>query len=160
MRLTLLVLFIAANTATIAHAQGYYQRNVRRNPVTGRLQVVDSAGGIGRIAGPHRDQNSFYGSRFNPYTGNAVQSRVRRNPVTGRLDLDNEYYNPWTGAKAQTRTRFNPFTRRYETTQVVTPPNLVPPSEAESEATTTEEKPAQRSPSRSRPRVIETDPSN
>ena len=135
-----------------ACGQGYYQRNVQRNPVTGRLEVVPSPGYYGRSVGPDRNQRGFYGTDLNPYSGTTSQSRVRRNPFTGRLDVDNEYYNPWTGARMQTVTRYNPLTRRYETIQLVTPPNKLPAQDQPVEPA------EERQTSREKPRVIETAP--
>lgn len=135
-------------------AQGYYERNVQRNPITGRLEIVPSPNVMRRITGPNRNYGGFYGSRFNPYSGTASQSRVQRNPVTGRLDVQNEYYNPWTGARVESITRYNPITRRYETIQAVTPPNRLP---AEDQPPTTPEN-TQDQPNRPKPRVIETAP--
>ena len=135
-------------------AQGYYQRNVQRNPITGRLEVVPAPNVTGRMTGPNRNYGGFYGSRFNPYSGTASQSYVHRNPVTGRLDVQNEYYNPWTGARVETVTRYNPITRRYETMQAVTPPNRLP---AEAQSPTSPENTQDKKP-RPKPRVIETTP--
>ena len=138
--------------------QGYYQRNVQRNPVTGRLEVVPTTpNGYGTALGPSRNYGDFYGSRFNPYSGTATESRVRRNPVTGRLSVDNRYYNPWTGAEVQTATRFNPYTGRYETVQMVLPPNQPLPERASNSPADSPNTTAQQ-PKPSGPRVIETSP--
>ena len=140
-------------------AQGYYQRNVQRNPVTGRLQVVPMApNGYGSTFGSGRSNGNFYGSRFNPYSGTAAESRVRRNPVTGRLNVDNRYYNPWTGAEVQTATRYNPYTGRYETVRMVVPPNQPLPQGDNNAPANAAASTGQPQPKPNRPRVIETSP--
>ena len=154
-RLLLGVLGLTLCISSLATAQGYYQRNVQRNPITGRLEIVPAPNGYGRFIGPMRGDRDFYGARFNPYNGTATQSRVQRNPVTGRMYVQNEFYNPWTGARVGSTTRFNPFTGRYETVQTVTPPHRLP---AEVEMVEPMPDSADNSTTSSKPRVIETSP--
>jgi hypothetical protein len=154
MRLLLLAICFSMVFQSYAIAQGFYDRQVRRNPVTGRMEVVETGQTYAPWAVPRRTGGDFYGTRFNPYTGTETQSRVQRNPMTGRLDVDNQYYNPWTGARVETTTRFNPFTNRYETRQIVTPPSNPVPTEGETAPTAEQENTRQRV----KPRVIETTP--
>ena len=152
--LVFLSVCLAMAMAHSVFGQGYYERNVQRNPVTGRLEVVPPPNVTGRWTGPNRDYGGFYGSSFNPYSGTASQSQVQRNPVTGRLSVQNEYYNPWTGARVESVTRYNPITRRYETVQMVTPPNKLPAQDR----TVTQQAKTQNETARTKPRVIEAPP--
>jgi hypothetical protein len=142
MRASLLFLALSAVVAApaLASAQGYYQNTLRRNPFTGRWEVVPTGQVDARSFGPYRDQRSFYADSYNPYDGTLSRSGVRRNPYTGRLEVMNEYINPYTGARVIDGTRFNPLTGRYETVTSVQPPtnpipsNLPPPPDGAVEA--------------------------
>ncbi len=147
--IVLSVLAASAAACSLAHGQGYYENHLRRNPYTGQLETIRIGNGIPRWTGPANRQRNFYGARFNPYTGTAVQTRVQRNPHTGRLEVDNQYYNAATGARLDSSTRYNPFTRRYETGQIIVPPSRLA-SEVDVEPVEPQERPA-----RPRPRVIE-----
>lgn len=123
----LLALVALVIAPALASAQGYYQNTLRRNPYTGRWEVVPNGQVETQSFGPYRNQRSFYGENYNPYDGTLSRSAVQRNPYTGRLQVLNDYYNPYTGARWTDGTRFNPVTGRYETNNFVQPPtNPIP----------------------------------
>jgi hypothetical protein len=104
--------------------------------------------------GPYRNQRTFVGENFNPYSGTVSRSIVQRNPFTGRLEVQNDYYNPYTGGRLTQDTRFNALTGRYETVNAVEPPtNPIPTGEeappADEPAPTTTRKPVVK------PKIIE-----
>jgi hypothetical protein len=125
----LFALILAASLVDFAAAQGFYRNTVRRNPITGQLEIVPNTQGFNRWQGP--GVSGFNGAQFNPYTGTLNQTAVRRNTVTGRTEVINEYYNPWTGARLQTGSRFNPLTGQTETMTFEMPPTRSFPSEEE-----------------------------
>lgn len=155
--LPLIALAVMLSSSSHIFGQGFYEKQLRRNPYTGRLEVVRNGNAVQRWAGPANPYRSFYGAQFNPYTGTAVQSRVQRNPFTGRLEVDNQYYNLGTGAQMATSQRFNPFTQRYETGQIVVPPSLPLADAAAAPPAPPETKKPLTPP---RPRVIETNPAD
>jgi hypothetical protein len=127
----LLALFATFAAPAVALAQGFYQNTLRRNPYTGRWEVVPNPAVQSSQFGPYRNQRQFSGESYNPYDGTFSGSTVQRNPFTGRLDVQNYYYNPYTGARVIEGTRFNPLTGRYETVNSVQPPtNPIPSGEA------------------------------
>lgn len=161
MRTHILLVALAAVVAapTLAVAQGYYQNTLRRNPYTGRWEVVPSGQVDVQTFGPYRNQRSFYGETYNPYDGTLTRSAVQRNPITGRLEVLNDYYNPYTGARFTDGTRFNPITGRYETANVIQPPtNPIPSVEVQPPAATGEVPPPERTTARKpivKPKIIE-----
>lgn len=159
MRTHLLLVALAAAwlAPALVSAQGYYQNTLRRNPYTGRWQVVPT-GQVGvNTFGPYRNQRTFYGESFNPYDGTLSRSIVQRNPFTGRLEVQNDYANPYTGARLTQGTRFNPLTGRYETINQVQPPTNPIPT-AQGEPATDETAPPERTTTRkpiNKPKIIE-----
>lgn len=99
----------------VAWGQGYFNKTVRKNPLTGRQEIVDlrhprwAAGGQG-------------GMMFHPATGSLQVTAVGRSRATGRLEYYSQYMNPWTGARYTTATRFNPYAGRYQTLHRFLPP--------------------------------------
>jgi hypothetical protein len=157
--ITLFALVIVALIADFARAQGYYRNTVRRNPITGQLEIVPNTQGYSRWSGP--GGSGFNGAAFNPNTGTLAQTAVRRNAATGQREILNEYYNPWTGARLQSASRFNPVTGRYETLTYQMPPTRSVPSEEQEAPSldTIREQPqgtGTRTSTRPKPKVIET----
>ena len=152
----LLALLTVAAAPALAIAQGFYQNTLRRNPYTGRWEVVPNGQVETQTFGPYRNQRSFYGENYNPYDGTLTRSAVQRNPFTGRLEVQNDYYNPYTGGRWTDGTRYNPLTGRYETVNVVQPPtNPIPnASNAQPPANETGERTTARKPIE-KPRIIE-----
>lgn len=142
--------------AAAANAQGYYQNQARRNPLSGELEVIRVPQRPVPWIGPYRDGRRFYGQSFDPATGTFARSVVRRNPLTGRLEVNNQYFNPWTGANMRQTQYYNPLTRRYERASVFVPPSYVQPPPEQQPAGQDEEQSGERS--RPRPRVIENVP--
>ena len=116
----LLGLAVSAIAVSSADAQGYYRNGVRRNPLTGAIEIVDY--GYSRLLYGDPYYRGFRGTTLDPVTGSITSSRVSRNPFTGRLEVDNTYFNPWTGAQYSNSSRYNPYTRRYEGNQSFVPP--------------------------------------
>jgi hypothetical protein len=150
MRSTLLFAMLLTLTLspTVAMSQGYYRNTLRRNPYTGRWEVMPT-GQVGQSAfGPYRNQRSFSAQTYDPASGTLSRSAVQRNPFTGRLEVQNEYYNPYTGARMTQGTRFNPLTGRYETANSYAPPtNPIPRTPAASPPVVTEVVPPNTPPS-------------
>lgn len=163
-----------SSLADVAVGQGFYQNGVRRNPVTGELEIIRyGQQDYHSWVGPAWGQRGFYGATINPFDGTVMQSTVVRNPVTGHVEVQNQQFNPWTGASVGSNTYYNPFTQRYETYSDVVPPSSIippprgaekPPADAaaqpttEGAATEAEGESTDKKPKRELPRVIETNP--